>query len=280
MLRCPAVTPAPERQTLVLAIAVVASAVATASEGEGGARLVGLAGDNTLLEFRSERPQEVARLAVRGVSGRLLGIDVRPADGRLYAVSDTYDLYTIDPATGVSELTSTLTAAFDGGARSGVDFNPQTDRLRLVGSNGQNLRAHADLGAAAADRSVAYRAGDPNFGRRAALAAAAYTRALAGTPETQLFTIDSDLDVLALQDPPNDGTLSTVGALGSDFSPFSGFDIATDARGRDHAFAASGSQLYSIDLASGAARSLGRIGDGQTDLLGLAVLSLDERPAS
>lgn len=258
----------------------MASCVAAAAEGEVGARLVALVADNTLLELHSQRPQEVERLVVHGVRGRLLGINIRPADGRLYAVSDTYDLYTIDPTTGASEWVSTLTAAFDGGNRSGVDFNPQTDRLRLVGGNGQNLRVHAELGAAAADASVAYRAGDANFGRRPELAAAAYTRSLAGTPETQLFTIDSDLDVLALQDPPNDGALSTVGALGIDFSPLSGFDIVSDPGGGDHAFAASGSELYAVDLTSGAALSLGRIGTGTIEVLGLAVLDLDERPAS
>ncbi len=273
MLRCAAVTAGIRASPVLrLALAVATSAAATGAQAADGVRLVGLLADNTLLRFDSERPHEVERLAVQGVVGTLLGLDLRPADGRLYAVTDTYDLYTIDPTTGTAQQVSTLTVAFDGGPHSGVDFNPQTDRLRLVGGNGQNLRVHAELGAAAADTSVAYAPGDPNFGRRPALAAAAYTRAVAGTPETQLFTIDSTLDLLALQDPPNDGTLATVGPLGSDFEPQAGFDITTDAGGRDHAYAASGSRLYAIDLATGEAHLLGTIGVGELDLLGLVVL--------
>ncbi len=262
----------PRKWTLLVAVALAASAVTGTAWAEVAVRLIALAADNALVDFRSARPQEVERRAVRRVNGHLLGIDRRPADGRLYALTDSYDIYTIDPETGAAELVSTLTVPFDGGDRSGFDFNPQTDRLRLVGANGQNLRVHAELGAAAADQPVAYRAGDPNFGGRPSLAAAAYTRSLPETPETKLFTIDFDLDVLALQDPPNDGALATIGSLGSDFSSSSGFDIYTDEEGRDHAFAASGSQLYAVDLASGAAQALGPIGDGTIEVVGLAVL--------
>jgi hypothetical protein len=94
---------------------------------------------------------------------------------------------------------------------------------------------------------------------------------------TRLFDIDAELDVLALQDPPNDGALVTVGPLGVDVGPRAGFDIVTDAAGRDAAFAAWGGTLYAIDLATGAARALGAIG-GSPDVIGLAALDACTKP--
>jgi hypothetical protein len=241
----------------------------------GGAGLIGLTGDNRLALFDAARPGEVRYVKVTGVSGPLLGIDFRPADGKLYGVTSTNDLYTIEPATGAATLLATLTVAFDAGARCGFDFNPQTDRLRLVGANGQNLRAHARLGAAAFDAPLTYGARDRNAGKRPKITAAAYTNSVKAAPATLLFEIDSELDVLVLQDPPNDGILKTVGPLGVDAGPLAGFDIITDAPGRERAFAAFGSVLYAIDLKTGAATQLDAIGDGKLTLIGLAV-----RPAA
>ncbi len=236
-----------------------------------GVTLVGLTTDNTLVVFDAGRPSEVRTVKVGRVGGTLLGIDLRPADGRLYGLSTANNLYVLDPVTGAATLVSTLTVPFDGGVRSGVDFNPQADRLRLVGSNGQNLRVHPELGASATDGALAYARGDRHFGRKPAVTACAYTSSVARAPSTKTFDIDSALDVLVLQEPPNDGLLKTVGPLGVDFDGASGFDILTDAAGRDHGFAASRSTLYRIDLATGAASPLGTIGSGRSPLIGLAV---------
>ena len=69
------------------------------------------------------------------------------------------------------------------------------------------------------------------------------------------------LDRLVLQDPPNDGTLVTVGDLGVDFAALGGFDVVSGGvEGQNAAFAVSNGIFYSIDLASGAAFELGEIG--------------------
>ena len=234
-------------------------------------RLVALTEGNVLLAFSAADPGRVERVEVKGVRGTLVGIDCRPSDGRLYGLATTYDLYTIDPATGVAAAASTLTIPFDGGARAGVDFNPQADRLRLVAASGQNLRVNVTMGATAADVGLAYAAGDPNQGRRPGATAAAYANNRPGAATTRLFDIDAELDVLALQDPPNDGVLRTVGPFGVDVPPHAGFDIMTDAAGADDAFAAWGGTLYAIELTTGAARPLGAIA-GSPDVIGLAAL--------
>jgi hypothetical protein len=254
------------RATLALAALLALPA------GAPGVTLVALGEDGALVVFAADHPDAVRRVEPAGVAGRLIGIDTRPADGRLYGLSAANDLYRIDPRTGAATSIGTLTVPFDGGARSGIDFNPQADRLRLVSADGQNLRAHPTLGATAVDRPLAYRAGDPNAGRRPRVTAAAYTNAVAGAATTKLLVIDADLDVLALQDPPNDGVLATVGPLGVDFGPLGGFDIVTDAAGQDRAWAASGASLYTVDLATGRATAAGTIGGSGVSVVSLAAV--------
>jgi len=253
-----------------LVVAVVLSAVASAPAADD-ARLIALTDGNVLLGFAASDPARVERVEVKGVRGTLVGIDCRPSDGKLYGLGTTYDLYTIDPSTGAATTVSTLTTPFDGGTRAGVDFNPQADRLRLVAASGQNLRVNVTMGATATDTALAYAAGDPNHGRRPGVTAAAYATNRPGAATTRLFDIDAEHDVLALQEPPNDGVLVTVGPLGADAASHAGFDIVTDAAGTDRAFAAWAGTAYSIDLQTGAARPLGAIA-GNPDVIGLAAL--------
>jgi hypothetical protein len=232
--------------------------------------LLALCDDGTLLRFLAERPAEVRRVAPQGVAGRLIGIDRRPADGALYGLTDGNDLYRLDAETGRGTRVSALTVPFDGDARSGIDFNPQADRLRLVSRDGQNLRVNVALGATAVDGALRYADGDSGARARPRITAAAYTHDVADAPDTKLFEIDGERDVLVLQDPPNDGVLATVGPLGVDFGPTGGFDIVTDPGGVDRGYAASGASLYAVDLGAGTARSLGQIGDGRAGVVGLA----------
>ena len=96
----------------------------------------------------------------------------------------------------------------------GVDFNPQADRLRVVSHDGQNLRVNVMLGATAVDGALRYKDGDSGAGKRPRITASAYTHNVADAPDTKLFEIDDERDVLVLQDPPNDGVLTTVGPAG------------------------------------------------------------------
>ncbi len=232
--------------------------------------LVALADDGTLVVLRADRPATTRTVRPVGLGGRLVGIDTRPADGHLYGLTATSDLYRVDPASGRCTALSTLTVPFDGEARSGVDFNPQVDRLRLVSAAGQNLRVNVDLGATAVDAPLAYAPGDANAGKRPRITAAGYTHVVAGAATTRLFEIDADLDVLVVQDPPNDGVLHTVGPLGVDFGPLGGLDVVTDAVGVDHAYAASGATLYAVDLEGGRATVLGTIGAAPLTIVSLA----------
>ncbi|MBD2069069.1 DUF4394 domain-containing protein [Leptolyngbya sp. FACHB-671] len=255
-------------------------------------QLIGLTDSNSLVLFNPDDPTKTRNVAVTGVNGNLLGIDIRPANGLLYGITDTNDIYTIDFGTGEATLVSSLSPIeFEGGNQSGFDFNPVPDRLRLVGSNDQNLRINVDTGAIAdldmnpatgfqPDGTLAYGATDVNAGANPNITAAAYTNSFAPSPDptrtTQLFGIDSALDVLVLQSPPNAGTLTTIGSLGIDFDVVGGFDILADGMGNNVAYAASNSTLYNINLSNGSASTVGTIGDEPVQLVGLAATTVPE----
>lgn len=272
------------RSLLTIALVAVTSSVAIAPQVKA-VNLTGLTRDNTLVNFDSASPSSANFVQVTGVVGNLLGIDYRPADGQLYGLADSNNIYTIDANTGATTFASTLDVPLSVGALSGVDFNPVVDRLRVVGSNDTNFRINADTGTTVVDGNLAYATGDVNFGVNPNLTGAAYLNSFLGAPSpagvtpptrtTQLFDIDSNLDVLTLQNPPNAGTLVTIGSLGIDFSPTGGFDIFADGNGGNTAYAASDSVLYTIDLATGAASSLGTIG-GSRSMTGLAAKPVPE----
>jgi hypothetical protein len=234
--------------------------------------LVALLDDGSLVVFRLDDAAGVRVTSPKGVSGRLVGVDVRPADGRLYGLAGGTDVYRIDPASGDATLVSTLTVPFDGDIRSGFDFNPQADRLRLVSSDGRNLRVNVLLGATAVDAPLAYAASDASAGRRPRITAAAYANNRPGVATTTLYEVDAEASTLVIQDPPNDGILKTVGPLGFDVGPLAGFDITTDADGRDHSYLAVGDTLYTVDLKTGRATSIGKVPGPGRPVVSLAAL--------
>lgn len=282
-----------EKFAVAIAAIVVASTSSLLNVAQpavaGTIQLIGLNDSNSLLFFNNDFSAIDKSINVIGVEGTLLGIDIRPANGLLYGITSTNRIYTISPTTGAATLVSTLSPlSFDGGTMSGFDFNPVPDRLRLVGSNNQNFRINVDTGAIAdfdpntpgvqPDKNLAYATGDTNFGVNPNITAAAYINSFRGGPSpaapatptrtTQLFGIDSELDILVLQNPPNNGTLVTIGSLGVDFGSLGGFDIFSRASGDNTAFAASGSSLYTIDLSTGSASLISNFDNG--NIIGLA----------
>ncbi|MBD2384100.1 DUF4394 domain-containing protein [Cylindrospermum sp. FACHB-282] len=262
-----------------LATVVTALAVATifdlisVAKPVAAATLVGLTDNNTLVLFDSSTPTATTSTQVTGLNGTLLGIDRRPANNKIYGLTTTNEIYTINPFTGAATFVSTLSVPFNGGNISGVDFNPVPDRLRVVGSNDQNYRINVDTGAVIVDGTL--NPGDPN------ITAVAYTNAdINPATGTTLYDIDYILDALFIQNPPNNGTLVQVGSLGIDIDSAAGFDIFTN-NGVNTAFAAltpasaSGSILYNINLTTGAATSLGTIGS-EKRLIGLTVVAVPE----
>lgn len=242
------------------------------------AELVGLTADQRLICFDADRPgaaRDIGR--VRGLISdtRLVGIDVRPANGLLYGLGDQAGIYTVDLGNGRVSLVARATVPLRG-TSFGVDFNPAADRLRVVSDAGQNLRVNVADGSTTADGDLAYTPGTPATG----VSGAAYTNNDADpNTGTTLFDVDSTLDQVAIQSPPNNGSLVATGKLGADTGADVAFDI--DSRIRrgttvaNTAYAAlstpDGSSFHSVDLLTGRASDASRF-DRDDRIVGIAVV--------
>jgi len=255
---------------LLMTLALLAATVAPAAAQE---LLVGIAPKNRLVFFASTNPGDVDVVKVTGLrqGEKLLGIDRRPFDGQLYALGSTSRIYVINSATGVATVVGTagpFTPALSG-TRFGFDFNPAVDRIRIVSNTGQNFRVNPDTGVTAGtDTALAYAIGDAGEGSIPGVAAAGYTNSDSPAPlATTLYDIDSRRDVLVIQNPPNNGTLNTVGALGINVTEVAGFDIAGSNEVAYASFQlklrfgkSKRASLYTINLLTGAATLVGKIG--------------------
>jgi hypothetical protein len=196
----------------------------------------------------------------------LASIDVRPATGQLYGFDATArQLFTINPGSGA--LTAVGSPLPQGTFGTAIDFNPTVDLIRLIGTGNINLRLNPTTGAiVGTDTNLAYQAGDGNQGETPNIRGIGYTNSFAGASSTTLYDIDVDNDVLVTQTPANSGTLQTVGSLGVNlngglFGTFTGFDIsgATGTAYLTDGGFAGPSNLYTVNLTTGAATSLGAI---------------------
>ncbi|MGQ2980956.1 MAG: DUF4394 domain-containing protein [Polaromonas sp.] len=290
-------TPSLQLALAALTLASLAACTTMAPEPEGAERAekaVAVTASNKLIKFNAGRPGRI--LATLNISGlqageTLLGIDYRVSKDQLYALGSSGRLYTINEDTAVASVVGMPFAAKLEGTQFGFDFNPTVDRIRVVSNTGQNLRLHPDTGAVVdgnatldglqTDGKLAYAAGDVNFGKAPVAVGAAYSYNKADTKITTNFALDAATGALVTQGSregvmpavsPNTGQFLTVGALGMPFTTAS-FDIQALS---DVAFAALNndgspvSRWVTIDLKTGAARSLGTIGGGER-VVGMAL---------
>lgn len=267
-------------QSLVLLLLVFSAANASA------AVLYGTTVNNDLVSFDSGNPCRIltsVRITGLETGENILGIDFRPSNGVLYALGSSSRIYTIDVSTGAATAVGPQLSTLLDGDSFGFDFNPRANAnigaIRIVSDSGQNLRIHPDTLVVAVDGPLAYAMGDMNEGAEPFVVGAAYTNSRLGFAGTTLFNIDSGLDILTRQDPPNNGTQVTLGSLGLNTNDLAGFDILTTGTpeapvntafaavmesGRTRARGGCGtSSLVSIDVATGAASWLGSIGTRQ-----------------
>ena len=206
-----------------------ASALAVPGAASAAEAFYGVTQDNRLVTFQSDNVTNVAPThAITGLPGgeKIVGLDVRPLNGQLYALGATSRLYVINPRTGAArQVGATPFIPALAGASFGFDFNPTVDRIRVTSDAEQNLRLNPDDGTVTGvDTNLAYAPGDPGAGTNPNVGGSAYTNSFAGATSTTLFDIDNARHALVTQNPPNDGTLTTVGALGTNNNAVA-FDI-------------------------------------------------------
>ena len=241
--------------------------------------LVGITTQNQIGVFDSANVAAASFIDITGLSQgeSLIGIDLRPSNNTLYAISSASKLYTVDAYTGATTLVAALSVAatettpamayaINRDAGYGFDFNPMADRgtgasLRVVSSEGDNLAINVNAGASAgvvgnvANKivtnpdtdftAVAYKNSDPSI----------------VATETALYYLDSKADTLSMAPTAfNTPTISLIGAIGFDILKANGFELF----GNGNAFAAvnidngtADSLLLGINLGTGAGTLLG-----------------------
>jgi len=241
-----------------LATLALAVPAASARNYEPAERFAATVGDQEVLVFSTDGRARHVWLRGLGEHEAIVGLDVRPATGVLYAATDADRIYTIDLDARRATPVGSAFAPSLLGEFAGFDFNPAVDRIRLTSDANENLRLVPDTAAlAAVDGPLAYAATDASAGIDPSVVGSAYTNPDTdpATPTT-LYGIEAATDALVVQNPPNAGTLNTVGKLGVDARYTVGFDIAPGNTGwavmRPRGERRTG--LYRIDLATGAAR--------------------------
>ncbi|MFD3718058.1 DUF4394 domain-containing protein [Streptomyces sp. NPDC058674] len=232
-----------------------------------GLTAIGLTSDQRLVEFDVDQPSKTWGIGrVSGLRGdtRLVGIDFRVQNERLYGVGDRGGIYTLNTINARATKVSQLTVALSG-TQFGVDFNPAANRLRVISDTGQNLRHNIDDAAAPLGTTVDGTLTNPTTPPSTArgVTGAAYTNNdLNAATATTLFDLDTLADRISLQSPANAGTLAPTGNLGVNAAVNAGFDIYYNARsGTNKGFATlstGGSyRLYEINILNGRATGLG-----------------------
>jgi Domain of unknown function (DUF4394) len=229
--------------------------------------VVGLTAGGRLVCFETTQARGadvVGRITGLQTDTKLVGIDYRPATGALYGLGDNGGVYVVNPGTAEAHLRARLNVTLQG-TRFGVDFNPTVDRLRIVSDTGQNLRANVDDGTTTTDTALNY-LGPPPVSPAPGVTAVAYTNNDASpNTATTLFDIDTSLDQVAIQAPPNAGTLNATGKLQTDAANDVGFDIYSTVVSngwtvRNQAFASFGASFYRVNVVTGKATALGTFG--------------------
>ena len=275
-----------------------------------GTPLIGLNSSGQILRFNSATPATVTPpVAITGLvtNETLVGIDFRPATGQLFGLgvnstNGSSTLYIIDPQLGAATTVGTVTDAtgspvsLAGSTQFGIDFNPTVDRIRIVTNTGLNFRVNPNNGAFVdGDTATAGTQPDGRInGSTTTVDATAYTNSFGGATVTTQYTLDAVSDRLFIQNPPNNGTQTTPLAVTLNGSPLNfdavnGFDIPSSVRttasnaptsglGLAALTVAGATNLYTIDLATGAASNLGAIGSAATGLIGLTAADTPSNP--
>src|ERR1044072_8902613 len=242
-------------KTLALAGTILAAPfLATAASAPS---ITGLIDGKTLVMVDPATKKATGKADIKGATN-VVGIDVRPTDGMLYAVTADGGIYTVDAKTGAATMKSKISEAVKG-AITVVDFNPAADRLRVITADGANLRINVGDGKTTVDGALKFKEGDANAGKTPMVVAGAYTNSANPKPSTTaLYDIDMTTSSLVSQAPPNDGVLNTIGSLGVKLNGGVAFNIVN--KGEDNAaWLETAGMLYSVDLKTRKATSAGKL---------------------
>ena len=116
-------------KTLALAGTILAAPIF--ANAASAASIIGLVDGKTLVWVDPATKKVTGKADIKGAAN-VVGIDVRPADGMLYAVTADGGIYTVDAKTGAATMKSKISETLKAGITVTVDFNPAADRLRVI----------------------------------------------------------------------------------------------------------------------------------------------------
>ena len=236
--------------------------------GEYVYQFIGLDGANRLVRFNSDDPGTIIGppVNITGLPGINIihAIDIRPSTGQLYGLGSNGRTYIINPVTGAAAVVGTGVVPGVAVDFIGFDFDPITDRIRVSTADTSPTDNHYMI--------------DPNTGAVTPLldlpenaSAVGFSGNFVGSVTTTPYFIS----VITGGNPAADtlfsstGTsnvMTNVGLLGFNANTINGFDIYGNENAAFAVLAAQGpavgnSDLFRINLATGAATSLGTIPD-------------------
>ena len=252
-----------------LARHAAACACLLAAGATHAATLVGLTSANQVALIDTANVAAATMTAITGLAAgdRFVGIDLRPTDNRIYGITLSNAVYTLDATSGAATFVVALSGATVSPSLAyGIDFNPVADyagtaSLRFISSAGANLAVNVATGVAGNSANTI----------ASGYTSVAYSNSGPTTPaSTALYYIDSRNDTLSMASSAfNTPTINVVGSLGLDVLNAGGFDILASGQ----AYAAlltdggtANSGIYSINLNTGAASLLGSFNGTLTGL--------------
>ncbi|RRA99842.1 DUF4394 domain-containing protein [Larkinella rosea] len=233
--------------------------------------------NNLIHELNIKNPKNILntlQIETRVPGEKIVAIDFRPATGQLYALSNDQSMYSVNvgvtrfarsyPVNRKTEVEADMkarTVAFD--------FNPVTDRFRLITSKGENVQLDPETGWLDKDNGNPKGLATPN------VAAVAYANNYSGATQSTLYGIDPVDDKLVRYENADAGTVQTVGALGLDIAEVGGFDISPKTRfEREFGVAAvrfgNSWEFDYVDLTTGKLQKLGN-GPENTKIIDIAI---------
>jgi hypothetical protein len=191
---------------------------------------------NNFLVFGTESFDVLsAQMRISGlpILKRIIGIAIRPSNGKLYGVGNDSRVYTIDPLTAVAtpvgsgQFSPKIVDFFE--VHFAMALEPNGDRVRLISTEGgTNWSISLDDGTAVTGTPVHFLAGDPNEGATPHIASLVYRTsspnagfsasmarlASSSGPCTEvMYMIDPDLAAYIGSCDPNSGDLGTLGPI-------------------------------------------------------------------
>jgi hypothetical protein len=222
--------------------------------GLEGRAIFGLTCANQLVLFGSGNPEVLQRqVPITGMAPGAVMLGIEFGASQLYGVGSDSRMYTVDTLTGAATPAGDVLVPGASGEHFGLAYDGTRNLFHLSSAeSNQNLTIDGSNGAVSdSGPELAYDAADQHAGSNPAVVAEA-------SLGPALYGVESNENAV-VRVSPSTGHLTTLAVLPFNVYVCSGLDIDTDGTAYAALSTDSGSELYTIDLDTGATELLGSI---------------------